>query len=100
MWLQTHLKNKWGWAGHVARMDEERLAGRALRWRDSEWWQHELELPVRFQTRRPHRTRWFRWEDELRRFAQQRNQKPWQDLAQERETWLKLTDDFIKKNGG
>ena len=56
-WLETHLKNKWGWAGHVTRMDRDRLACRALRWRDSEWWQTEVELPVRLRTQRPHKTR-------------------------------------------
>ena len=101
-WLETHLKNKWGWAGHVTRMTEDRLAGRALRWRDSEWWQHELELPVRFQTRRPHKTRWFRWEDELKRYAAHCGWASWQELARRRDCngkaseWLEKCNGFIK----
>ena len=34
-WLEAHLRCEWHWAGHVARMDRQRLAARALSWRDS-----------------------------------------------------------------
>ena len=34
-WREEHLKNKWCWAGHVARMHPQRLARRAFEWRDS-----------------------------------------------------------------
>lgn len=101
-WLETHLRNKWGWAGHVTRMAADRLACRALRWRDSEWWQREQEFPVRLQTRRPHKTRWFRWEDELKRYAARCGWCSWQDVAKRRDCsgkaseWLEQCASFVK----
>ena len=103
MWLDAHLKAKWGWAGHVLRMDPERLASRAVQWRDSEWWAAELEeVSASLRLRRPHRTRWFRWEDDLRRFAKECLSGSWQSMAQKRnsqghaEEWKDHCKAFIK----
>ena len=43
LWLDSYLKAKWCWAGHVLRMHPDRLARRAVIWRDSEWWKEEME---------------------------------------------------------
>ena len=101
-WLSAHLKSKWCWAGHVTRMSRDRIARRALEWRDSEWWQGELHVPVRLQTRRPHRTRWFRWEDELTRYSASCGWSSWQDMAKRRDVagkasdWLRHCNSFVK----
>ena len=71
-WLQTHIRNKFLWAGHVARMNDMRLAKRATEWRDNEWWRMEVEIFAHLRIKRPKKTRWFRWEDDLRRFADQK----------------------------
>jgi len=96
-WLPTYLRSKWCWAGHVMRMHSDRLARRALVWRDSEWQAAETkDFPGNIRIRRPRRTRWFRWEDELRRFAVLCGNKPWQEMAKDRDSWLKHADNFIK----
>ena len=102
MWLQAHLKAKWGWAGHVLRMDPDRLASRALQWRDSEWWAIEMEVSATLRLHRPHRTRWFRWEDDLRRYAAEHMSGSWQSEAQKRNSkgcaqdWKDHCNSFIK----
>ena len=96
LWLETHLRSKWSWAGHVLRMSADRIARRAATWRDSQWQRAEEQIPVRFRTRRPFRTRWFRWEDELCRFAQDRCALAWQDVVQDRDEWQSWTSEFVK----
>jgi hypothetical protein len=97
MWVDTYLKNKWLWAGHVLRMSEDRLARRAATWRDGVWWTSEVnEMPTQLRFRRPHRTHWFRWEDELRRFATNKSWPSWQSVAQLRNTWPEYCDEFVK----
>ena len=95
-WLQAHLQSKWCKAGHVMRMSEERLARRALQWRDSVWWSEELELPVKWRTQWPHRTRWFRWEDELMRYADHCGWMSWQEAASRRSGWQVLCKSFFQ----
>ena len=100
-WLEAHLKAKWTWAGHVLRMDPLRLACRSTQWRDSVWWTAEQALPSSLRMHRPHRTRWFRWEDELRRYAADRCWSSWQSVAQHRDVhgcaseWLGHCKGFI-----
>ena len=95
LWHQAHLQSKWCWAGHVFRMNEERLARRAAEWRDSRWQAAELDLPASLRIRRPYKTHWFRWEDELRRYAASLNWESWQSKAQHRETWLRHMKAFV-----
>ena len=102
-WLEAHLRSKWCWAGHVQRMCSERLAKRALTWRDSQWQANEVAtLPTSMLTRRPCRKRWFRWEDELRRYCIHVGVPCWQDLAVQRDSngsaseWLSHCSDFVK----
>ena len=97
----TIRRSEWCWAGHVIRMTSDRLARRALVWRDSLWQKEEVaNFPASSRTRRPWRTRWFRWEDELRNFAQHCGYASWQEIAQRRDVpaseWLAACNDFVK----
>ena len=70
LWVEEHHRAKWHWAGHVLRMDEHWLAKRATAWRDSQRWALEsTTFTPSLRIRRPLRKRWFRWEDDLKRFA-------------------------------
>ena len=95
-WVESHLRSKWCWAGHVLRMSGDRLAHRSAIWRDSAWQMTEKDMPAKIRVRRPHRTRWSRWEDDLRRFADQHVSGSWQEAAQDREAWQKHVSDFIR----
>ena len=96
LWHEAHLRVKWNWAGHVLRMSPDRLARRATVWRDSSWQATEMLLPASLRIRRPARTRWFRWEDELRRYAAQSAQQPWQEAAQHKEKWAMNLKAFVQ----
>ena len=96
-WVEAHLRSKWSWAGHVLRMKDDRSARRGTTWRDSQWQTCEVrDIPASLRVRSPLRTRWFRWEDELRRFAAKRFSMPWQDAATNREYWLSCCDEFAR----
>ena len=95
MWCETHLRNKWTWAGHISRMAQGRLARRAMEWRGAEWQQSELHLPARLRIRRVARTHWFRWEDELRRYGTSCNWQSWQQLSQDREAFASHANAFV-----
>ena len=69
LWQTAHLKSKWCWAGHVLRMDPERIACSAVEWRDSRWQATENSVTASLRMGRPLRERWFRWEDELHEYA-------------------------------
>ena len=98
-WVEEHLRKKWSWAVHVARMSEERLARRATTWRDSAWWAVESVMPYSERCRRPGRTRWFRWEDDLRRYMAKRcGGIPWQEFAQNRSTWTTHIMTFVRSS--
>ena len=84
-WLEMHYVQKWLWAGHVARMSAERLAHRAVHWRDSSWWRQQLVQPQRFRTTRPDKTKWFRWEDDLRRYADTKGWHDWSTIARQKD---------------
>ena len=53
--------------GRPCDQNAARLARRCVVCRDSVWQAEENNLPESLRIRRPHSTRWFRWEDELRR---------------------------------
>eukprot|EP00973_Karenia_brevis_P076422 10618120-Karenia_brevis.AAC.1 len=80
-WVSAHLQAKWTWAGKIAIMPSVRLAKRATEWRDSEWWCKEQLLPHRLRARRFGRTRWFRWEDDLKNYAQHAGWAKWKKAA-------------------
>ena len=95
LWKESHLKNKWNWAGHVLRMDTIRIARRAVEWRDSQWQAVEYLMPDQLRIRRPGRTRWFRWEDDLHRYAKHCGLVSWQTEALDREAWQAHCDGFV-----
>ena len=101
-WLQAHLKKKFLWAGHVVRMAEARLARRATEWRDNQWTRLEFETFGHLRIKRPRRTRWFRWEDDLRRFADHKGWASWKHEAQKRDSggnaswWISQSDEFVR----
>ena len=97
-WVEAQVQKKWSWAGHVSRMAADRLAKKATTWRDSFWWATEQTLPSAHRFKRPHRTRWFRWEDELRRFASTHlGGMPWQDAAKCRMSWQSHSEKFVRR---
>jgi hypothetical protein len=98
-WVEAQLQKKWSWAGHVLRMSDDRLAKRSTIWRDSSWWALEEAMPVSHRCRRPRKTRWCRWEDELRRFACVQNTGvAWQCMALRKGEWLSSMTAFIKSS--
>ena len=52
LWLGSHLRSKWTWAGHVQSVD--RRSRKATVWWDSEWWREELMFPKHSRTHCPH----------------------------------------------
>ena len=96
LWKEAQLKNKWNWAGHVLRMDVSRIARRAVEWRDSEWQATEYLMPNHLRIRRVGRKRWFRWEDDLHRYANHCGLVSWQKETQQRDNWLAHCDGFVK----
>ena len=101
-WLQRHIADKFRWAGHVVRMDSARLARRVTEWRDNEWWQLEVETFAHMRIKRPKRTKWFRWEDDLRRYAAQKGWHSWKEEARKRDVdgkaswWHSHIDEFVR----
>ena len=81
-WVQEQRRRKWRWAVHVARRDDGRWTRWMLGW-----------VPVG-GVRAPGRPV-TRWEDSLNRFMQGRD-KSWLALAQDREAWASLEDEFAK----
>jgi hypothetical protein len=96
MWDEAHLQKKWAWAGHVCRMQPCALARSCTLWKGSAWWREEQLLPPAVQLHRPFRTRWFRWEDALAKFAERQSLGDWTSLAADRQKWSDLTASFVK----
>jgi hypothetical protein len=96
LWHEAHLRAKWNWAGHVVRMSADRLARRAVEWRDSSWQATEMLVSESLRIRRPARTHWFRWEDELRRYAAHSALQPWQTVAKQKEEWAENLKAFVE----
>ena len=59
IWLDSHLKSKGAWAGHVQRMGSDCLAQRVGTWHASVWWSEEMHFPPHLRKHRAHRTHWF-----------------------------------------
>ena len=83
-------------------MDPARLAWRVTEWRDNEWWQLEVETFAHMRIKRPKRTKWFRWEDDLRRYAAQKGWHSWKEEARKRDVdgkaswWHSHIDEFVR----
>ena len=90
-WVNTLLATKWRWAGHIARMPSDRWCKKTVEWRDAEWC--ATRNVVGGRPRRPWRTRWFRWEDDLREHSMF-----WKDEAQHRDRWKQCTSSFTTRH--
>ena len=75
MWKEKYLN----FAGHVALLQDTRLAVKCLSYRDLTWWRQEQSL--RHGVRHNGRFKPWRWEDRVFDWTE----KPWRDLAQGRE---------------
>ena len=101
-WLQRHIGDKFRWAGHVVRMDPARLARRATEWRDNKWWREEAETMRHLRMKRPKKTKWFRYEDDLRRYAAEKGWQCWKEEARKRDSegkaswWHSHVEDFVR----
>jgi hypothetical protein len=81
---------KWQWAGHIARMEDERWTKRILNWRP-------------FDQTRPLGRPPERWDDDIKRFVirgisdEERDPtKNWQKLARNREQWKSLKEAYLQ----
>ena len=100
-WVRDHLKAKWCWAGHLARLGEYRKdswAFKATFWRDSGWrGEHAPGGP--YYSMRPLRSRaghWSRWEDEIVRGYQQFGDGAWSAHAGDKKHWNGMAQVFAE----
>ena len=91
-WVQAQARQKWLWAGHVARMPATSWAWRATFWRDSGWTEAMRDESTR--EKRPSRQRWMKWEDTLRRYATQAGLRQWARAAGNRNEWAAHAEFF------
>ena len=97
-WLIMHMQAKWRWAQELATMGSERWAARTTFWRDSAWWAYQPRGGSSYGAR-PMRARpgnLLRWEDDLRKYAEHCGWSSWQDAAQDKASWEKHEEAFIK----
>ena len=100
VWANDHLRAKWRWAGHVARMSVDRthwLPYRATIWKNAAWRSFQTSnLPgyaARIVRSRP--GRWRRWEDEIHNFCSTALVS-WKDLALDRDDWSQREMGFLE----
>ena len=91
-WVQAQARQKWFWAGHVARMPATSWAWRTTFWRDSDWTEAMRDESTR--EKRPSRRRWMKWEDTLRRYATQAGLRQWARAAGNRTEWASHAEFF------
>lgn len=78
--VETILKLKWNWAGHVARMTDNRWTKRLLEWRP------------RIEAKRSRGRPPTRWTDDLKRVTGN-----WMQTAQDRFRWNNLREAFVQQ---
>ncbi len=88
-WLAKHLRAKWLWAGHVARMPNDRWA-RKLTGR----WRCMLNVPVWQRPLRARRGPPRRWENDLQRHCDNQGFGRWEHKAADRDAWLQAAEAF------
>ena len=71
--VQVVKKQKWRWAGNIARINDNRWTKRVTDW-------------CRYNDRRSRKRPDIRWRDEIEKFAG----KTWQGMAQDRQLWKEL----------
>jgi hypothetical protein len=86
-WITSQKRKKWRWAGHVARMTDDRWTVKSLLW-----------MPEHANRRvgRPSR----RWSDDIDQFCQEHfdcEAGEWVLYAQSREDWKHLEDVFVSR---
>ena len=99
-WVSSHLKAKWMWAGHIARMSGYRPNSWALKatfWRDDDW-KAEFAEGMPLHSTRPLRCRagrWKRWEDEIVKFSKKLGTK-WKTKAEDKTKWKDAAGTFAE----
>lgn len=85
-WMEAQRRRHWRWAGHVARAQDSRWSKELLHWIPRNGWRSRGR-PVK------------RWSDELNNFLERLGFEDgvWTDLAQERDFWHNLEDDFVQR---
>eukprot|EP00973_Karenia_brevis_P007712 1047595-Karenia_brevis.AAC.1 len=89
-WVIAQRRRKWRWAGHLARRDDERWSTKLLSWRPQEG-RRCVGHPK------------MRWSDVFNLFFVWRDTAAprggdWQQLAQDRELWKSLEDEFVSRS--
>ena len=90
-WVNKHLRLKWGWAGHVVRMDHRRWARRTLLWKGEDSF---TTAAMRPHVGRPR----LRWEDDSARFAKLTGWASWTTYARNCITgdWNAHSAEFVR----
>jgi hypothetical protein len=88
-WLHLCLSAKWRWAGHVARMPDDRWALRVTKWREELRGVNQWQRPVRVRA-----GAFRRWKKELQAFCDHCGLGQWQVGAQDRAAWASRADAF------
>ena len=78
--IQVINQQKWRWAGHLARREDNRLSKRLTDW---------CPTDSKRSRKRPDT----RWKDEIEKFAG----KNWQILAQSRQSWKEMGKAFVQQ---
>ena len=91
-WSSFILRVRWQLLGHVARHPGP--TREILSWRNLEWWRAEQQLPDRVRAKHPHQ--YNTQLDDERKVAKVAGEG-WQQVAQQRERWAAMTDDFVHK---
>ena len=83
-WVEEHLRSKWRWAGHVARMGRDR----------ADRWTYKMTMWADSRTRpmRSRRGRFVRWADQLVKFSKD---IPWWELAADSTKWKLSEGAFV-----
>ena len=83
------------WAGHVARLPQDRHLHCLICWKDLVWFRAQKNSPHEQQVHTDRKGNVSRWENVLRRYVSVN----WKQQAQHREKWQKLGHRFVKYGG-
>jgi len=81
--IRYMTKKKWRWAGHVARQNDSRWINKVIHWKPSE-------------AKRSRGGQKKRWLDDIMKVAGEN----WAQLAQDRQEWKSLEEDYVQKCTG
>ena len=87
-WIQAQRSRKWRFAGHVARRTDNRWSTKLLMW---------IPDAGKRGVGRP-KTRWSDCLQDYVKAAYQDDAAIWTDIAQDRDTWHHLAEDFISNS--